>query len=68
MKAHVNGSQVGSTQTGLGAWVGALNSQLCSVGAASNIPQRVVDGRVAHCAILGTALTQPQIADLAVVG
>ena len=67
MKAYINGSQVGSTQTVLGTWVGNLSSTETVIGAANTTPGSVWDGYLAHPAIWTTPLTGAQILDLATV-
>ena len=67
MKAYINGSQVGTTLTGLGAWSGALSSNNCLVGAAWAIPLNVWNGRIAHAAIWKTPLSAANILKLATV-
>lgn len=67
MKFYVNGAQVGTTQTGLGTWVGALASTLCCIGAQNTTPTNAHKGVAAHTAIFNRALSAAEIASLAVV-
>ena len=64
MKAYLNGVQVGSTQTGLGTWSGALFSTLCTVGAQTTTPTFIWSGWLAHAAVWNTPLTPTQISSL----
>lgn len=64
MKAYINGSQVGTTQSGFGAWVGLLNASQCCIGAAITTPSEVWHGWLPHFAVWSTPLTAPQIARL----
>ena len=67
-KAYINGSQVGSTQTGLGVWSGgALISWGCCVGANTTVPANIWDGLQAHAAIFDSVLSGPEMSDLASV-
>ena len=66
-KAYINGSQEGSTQTALGAWVGNLLDTSSCIGSLSTTPTQVWDGYLAHCAVWDSALAPADIADLAVV-
>jgi hypothetical protein len=66
MKAYYNGSQEGSTQSGLGTWAGNPLSTRCIIGAQSTTPALPWNGNLAHPAIWDSALTPAQIADLAV--
>ena len=67
MKFFINGAQVGSTQTGIGAWVGALASSVTVMGAASNTPTAVWSGWMAHGLVCSAALSAANIAKLAKV-
>lgn len=64
MKAYVDGTQVGSTQTGLGAYTGALGSSF--IGSRTNVGE-FHDGRLAHFAIWTAPLTVAKISSLATV-
>jgi hypothetical protein len=68
MKAYRNGTQLGSTQTGLGAWAGGdlLSSQVL-FGASSNVPATPWDGYLAHAAIWTTPLSAADVLSLATV-
>lgn len=66
-KAYINGSQVGSTQTSLGAWTGSLVSTNCVCFAASTAGGDSWDGGGAHWSVFATVLTDPNIASLATV-
>jgi hypothetical protein len=67
VKAYINGSQAGSTRTGLGTWAGNIASATTCVGATSTAPSGVWDGYLAHGFLLDYAATAAQMADLAVV-
>lgn len=60
-----SGGQVGSTQTGLGTWSGAL--VLLMIGAQTTVPDNPSDGYLAHVTIWDSALDVTTIAALAVV-
>lgn len=60
--AYYNGAQTGSTQTGLGTWVGALAAGGCLLGTANTGPAYQWSGSLAHCALWSKALTPAQIA------
>jgi hypothetical protein len=65
MKAYFNGSQVGTTQTGLGVWAGALASgftALADFSSAGNLPW---SGYLAHIALWKSALPPAQVLRLA---
>lgn len=64
---YLNGTQIGSTQTALGAWTGALDSTLCNIGATNTTPANVWSGLIAHVALWNTPLSATQIATLATV-
>jgi hypothetical protein len=64
MKAYLNGTQTGGTQSGLGTWAGLLDSNRSVIGAANDTPVQVWDGYAAHCAIWSKALTATQITRL----
>lgn len=67
-KAYYNGVQVGVTQTGLGAWTLALNSNLCSIGSNSiAVPANVFNGHISQVAVFASALSGAAILDLATV-
>lgn len=61
LKAFINGIQVGSTQTGLGVWVGNLLDTNTVIGAASTIPGQVWDGFRTHVKLLRGVLPPAQI-------
>lgn len=67
MRAYAKGAQVGTTQTGLGTWVGALATTLCCIGASSTTPTASWLGSQSHTAIFNRALSAAEIASLAVV-
>ncbi len=62
---YYDGGQSGTTQTGLGTWVGALTTAL--IGASTITPTFVWKGRSAHVALFNRALSAAEIASLAVV-
>ena len=56
------GGQIGTTQVGLTAWVGTLNSDTTVIGSASvSSPSVVMSGNLGYCAIYDTVLTEAQI-------
>ena len=68
MKAYINATQQGSTQTGLGDWVGTLLSNTATmIGAADTTPNNVWSGSIAHAAIWTTPLSAAQILTLVAV-
>ena len=65
--AYYNGAWQ-ETDTGLGTWVGTLDSDSTCIGASrSATPQAVFDGWIAHVALFGAALDADAAADLAEV-
>ncbi len=66
VKAFLNGAQYGTTQTLLGTWAGALAPTTTVIGATDTVPGGPWYGWLAHPALWDIALTQPQIAPLAV--
>lgn len=67
LKFYINGAQVGSTQTGLGTWAGALTSTVCVIGAVSTVPGSVWSGLSAHVLLYNTVLSDAQVLALATV-
>lgn len=67
-KAFFNGAQQGDTQTGLGTWAGDLNPANSVIGAFSTAPSSVMDGYIAHVALLTGVLTAAEIVNLAQAG
>jgi len=65
--AYYNGTQAGTTQTTLGAWVGTLASTTTVIGAGNITPTLVWSGYLSHGALFDSALSPAAIADLAVV-
>lgn len=65
VKVYLNGTQQGSTQTGLDVWAGSLTISV--LGASSIVPTQVWDGYMAHSALWTSALSPADIADLAVI-
>lgn len=67
MKMYINGAQVGTTQTGLGAWSGTgLSSTETNIGAYDASTERF-HGWLAHVAIWTKALSDSQILSLATI-
>jgi len=66
-KAYYAGSQVGGTQSGLSAWVGALQNGYTFIGADFPAVTRPWHGYLAHCGIWTKELTGAQILELATV-
>jgi hypothetical protein len=65
LRGYLGGVQQGATQTGLGAWVGALTSTTTILGAFSTLPQFVWSGSIAHAALWSTPLSAADVARLA---
>jgi len=63
-KAYYNGSQTGTTQTGLNSWAASLDSSGTVIGAELTIPSAVWNGYIAHAAVWDVALTDSEIAQL----
>lgn len=68
MKLYFNGAQVGTTQTGLGTWAGALLSTATVLGAASTVPASPIAATFAHATIWPLALPPGAIAELYATG
>ncbi len=70
-RAYLNGVQIGSTLTGLGAWAGNLESARSAIGAGSTGPVEVWDGSIGPTILWAGASAPPAVqaaaADLAVV-
>lgn len=66
-KFYVNGSQTGSTQTGLGVWAGTLSATATTVGAADTSGGNPFSGYLAHAAVWATPLSAATILTLATV-
>jgi hypothetical protein len=66
-KVYYNGSQEGTTQTGLGVWAGTLTNTTTTIGSQNTTPSQAWDGYLAHCAVWKTPLSATQIAKLATV-
>lgn len=64
MKVYFNGTQYGTTQTGLGIWAGALAATACVIGAQTTTPANVHHGWLAHAALWSAPLTASEIAYL----
>lgn len=47
-------AQLGTTQTGLGTWVGSLSATDCCIGAQNTTPAQVWSGYIAHAVLLNT--------------
>lgn len=67
VKIYINGTQIGSTLTGLGTWTGSLSPTRTTIGATSTVPTVVWHGILPHTAIFNRALSAAEIASLAVV-
>lgn len=65
VKFYRDGAQVGSTRTNPNAWAGALDSNVCVIGAETATPTSVWRGRIAHVALFNAPLTAGQIGALA---
>ena len=66
LKAYINGSQVGTTQTGLTTWTGALSNTLTVLGA-NNTSANFFSGYLAKAAVWKTPLSAAEISALATV-
>lgn len=65
-KMFINGVQVGSTQTSIGTFSGALSSTKCVLGAQTTAPAVVLtEGEIAHVAIFNSVLSAGNITILA---
>ncbi len=67
LKVYKDGAQQGATQTGLGAFAGALAGGKTLVGAAIATPVQVWDGFLAYAAVWKTALTPAEVLEVATV-
>lgn len=64
VKYYLNGSQTGSTDTGVGSWSGSLDSATCAIGATGTSPSQVWDGYLMYVAIWDKALSAANITTL----
>ena len=64
VKFYVNGSQVGSTVTGLGTWSGLIATGVCWIGGYSSLGYW--SGVLGHAALWNAPLTASEVATLAV--
>lgn len=64
MKFFVNGAQVGVTQTGLGNWVGALTSTVCTLAASNTSSASPNIGNLAHAVLWNKIVTPAEVASL----
>ena len=65
LKAYINGVQIGSTQTGLGAFTGALNPTYCCLGANDTGAANPWKGLLAHGTVWANrVLTAAEILDI----
>lgn len=62
LKAYYNGVQLGSTQTGLGVWAGALASANCAIAATSSSGSNSWKGNIYGVAVWSTILTAADMA------
>jgi concanavalin A-like lectin/glucanase superfamily protein len=67
VKAFLNGSQLGATQTSLGTWVGDLASNAVVLGATTSSATAPWHGRLAQSILYDRALTPAELANLAVI-
>jgi len=67
LKLFINGAQVGTTQTGLGTWAGALADTRAAIGCSVITPVEAWSGNLAHVALWSKALTAAEIAYLSKV-
>jgi hypothetical protein len=64
-KGYSNGVQLGTTQNGLGVWVGALALIRCNAGARTTTPSNTFMGWIAHTIVLNRAATPAEVAKTA---
>ncbi|MBI2103898.1 LamG domain-containing protein [Candidatus Woesebacteria bacterium] len=64
LKAYVNGSQIGATQTGIGTWTQNLASTGVTIGAANTSGLNPWSGLINDVRLYNTALSDTQIANL----
>lgn len=67
LKAYLNGAQTGSTQTGLGTWVGALDANTTAVGAFNTVATGAWSGSIAHAVLLNRVATPAEISIAAAI-
>lgn len=67
VKAYYNGAQEGATLTALGTWAGTFSSTKTVIASSTLGPWEPWNAWLAHCAFWTTALTAPQMLDLATV-
>lgn len=67
LKFYINGALIGSPQTGLGTWAGALTSTVCTIGAVSTAPGSVWSGTLAHVPLLNRVATDAEVLTAATV-
>lgn len=67
VKFYLEGTQRGSTQTGLGTWTGSLATLTTVIGGANQTPTTPWSGNLAHFAVFDSALSDAAVADLAAV-
>lgn len=65
LRLYVNGSQVGATQTGLGAWAGLPNAM--TIGAANTVPAEPWSGTIAYAGIWNRELTATEVQSIGVL-
>ena len=63
-KLYLDGVQFGATQTGIGTWVGNLDSTRTNIGASITTPAEVWDGDIAHVGIANRVLSATEINDI----
>lgn len=59
-KAFVNGTQIGTTVTGLGTWAGSLSSSLVTIGRDAD-PANTWSGSIAHVAVWDKVITPTEV-------
>jgi hypothetical protein len=64
---YLNGASAGTADTGLGTWVGDLDSTATILGASVDTPSDVWSGEIGPAALWNKALTADQIAYLSKV-
>lgn len=61
VKAYMNGSQTGTTQTSLGSWSGTPAATNSLIGAFNTVPANVMSGNLAHALLLNRAATASEV-------
>lgn len=65
VKGYLNGTQIGTTLTGLGTWTGNLANTVCNLFGYSGLGYFEPNGYLSHAAVWNTPLSASEVADLA---